>query len=76
MVYKHAYLNTFTVAAFMLSLVKVPLKEAVGGRALNSHGNYMIVDHGNVFFEYLWEPCLMHLYYRWMRGDIRQRQSS
>ena len=29
----------------MLSLVKMPLKEAVEGHALNSHGNY-IVDHG------------------------------
>ena len=34
-----------TVAAFMLSVVKMPLKEEVGGCALNSHGNY-IVDHG------------------------------
>ena len=32
-------------SAFMLSLVKVLLKGEVGGRALNSHGNY-IVDHG------------------------------
>ena len=29
----------------MLSMVKMPLKGAVGGHALNSHGNY-IVDHG------------------------------
>ena len=29
----------------MLSVVKMPLKWAVGGRAFNSHGNY-IVDHG------------------------------
>ena len=39
------------------------LKGEVGGRAFNSHGNY-IVDHGKswknhgiVFFEFLWEPC-------------------
>ena len=44
MVYKHAYLNTFT---FMLSMVKMPLKGEVGGHALTSHGNY-IVDHGKI----------------------------
>ena len=32
-------------SAFMLSVVKMLLKEEVGGCALNSHGNY-IVDHG------------------------------
>ena len=31
--------------AFMLRVVKMPLKGAVGGCALNSRGNY-IVDHG------------------------------
>ena len=31
--------------AFMLSVVKMLLKEEVGGSALNSHGNY-IADHG------------------------------
>ena len=48
MVYKHTYLNTLLLlhSAFMLSVVKMPLKKAVGGRALKSHGNY-IVDHGN-----------------------------
>ena len=30
--------------AFMLSIVKMPLKAEVGGGAFNSHGNY-IVDH-------------------------------
>ena len=34
-----------TVSAFMLCMVKMPLKGVVGGSALNSHGNY-IVDHG------------------------------
>ena len=34
-----------TVAAFMLSEVKRPLKGTVRGYALNSHGNY-IADHG------------------------------
>ena len=32
-------------STFMLSVVKVLLKEEVGGSALNNHGNY-IVDHG------------------------------
>ena len=32
-------------SAFMLSVVKMLIKEEVGGRALNSHGNY-IVDRG------------------------------
>ena len=47
-------------SAFMLCMVKVPLKGEVGGCALNSHGNY-IVDHGKImelyFFEFLWDPC-------------------
>ena len=47
MVYKHAYLNTVLLlrSAFMLSVVKMPLRGEVGGYALNNHGNY-IVDHG------------------------------
>ena len=64
MVYKHAYLNTLLLlqSTFMLSLVKMPLKEAVEGHALNSHGNY-IVDHGKswknhgiVFFNFCGSP--------------------
>ena len=49
MVYKHAYLETLLLlhSAFMLSIVKMPLKGEVSGHALNSHGNY-IVDHGNI----------------------------
>ena len=41
------YLNTLLLlhSTFMLRVVKLLLKEAVGGHALNSHGNY-IVDHG------------------------------
>ena len=44
---KHAYLNTLLLlqSAFMLSVVKMPLKGEVGGHALNSHGNSN-VDHG------------------------------
>ena len=34
-------------SAFMLSMVKMLLKEEVGGSALNSHGNY-IADHGKI----------------------------
>ena len=47
MVYKHAYLNILLLlhSTFMPCMVKMPLKEEVGGSALNSHGNY-IVDHG------------------------------
>ena len=61
MVYKHAYLNTVLLlhSAFMLSMMKMPLKGEIGGLSLNSHGNY-IVDHGkswNCVFEFLWEPC-------------------
>ena len=34
-----------TVSAFVLCMVKIPLKGVVRGRALNGHGKY-IVDHG------------------------------
>ena len=49
MVYKHAYLNTLLLlqSAFILNVVKMPLKGEVGGHALDSHGNYNI-DHGKV----------------------------
>ena len=41
MVYKHAYLNTLLLlhSAFMLIVVKMPLKGEDGGGALNSNGN-------------------------------------
>ena len=45
-------------SASMLSVVKMQLKQEVGGSAFNSHGNY-IVDHGkslSCVFEFLWEP--------------------
>ena len=51
----------------MLCTVKVPLKGEVGGRAINSHGNY-IVDQGkswNCVFEFLWEPCKNTCLDRW-----------
>ena len=44
MVYKHAVVAAFRI---MFSMVKMLLKGEVGGRALNSHGNY-IVDHGKI----------------------------
>ena len=69
MVYKHAYLDTSLLlhSAFMLSMVKMPLKGEVGGHALYSHGNY-IVDHGKswknhgiVFLNFCGNPALMSL---------------
>ena len=47
MVYKHAYLDILLLllSAFMLCVMKMPLKGEVGGCALNVHGNY-ILDHG------------------------------
>ena len=42
-VYKHA-----VFAAFMLRVVKMLLKEEVGGSVLNSHGKY-IADHGKTW---------------------------
>ena len=48
-------------SVFMLSMVKMLLKGEVGGRALNSHGNYIVdlekswKNHG-IVFEFLWEP--------------------
>ena len=42
MVYKNAFVAAFHI---LLSVVKMLLKGEVGGRALNSHRNY-IVDHG------------------------------
>ena len=43
------YLNTllFLHSAFMLCMVKMSLNGEVGGRALNSHENY-IVDRGKI----------------------------
>ena len=53
----HAYLNTLLLlhSAFMLSVMKMPLKGEVGGCALNSHGNDF-VDLGkswNCVFDFL-----------------------
>ena len=56
-VYKHAF-----VAAFMLSMVKMLLKEEVGGSALNSHGNYIAdrgkswKNHGIVYLNFCGNP--------------------
>ena len=60
MVYKHVYLTTLLLlhSTFVLSVVKAPLKEEVGGYAsLNSHENY-IVDHGIVFLNFCGNPAL------------------
>ena len=56
MVYKHA-----VVAAFF-SVVKMLLKGEVGGRALNSHGNYIVdyskswKNHGIMFLNFCGNP--------------------
>ena len=64
MAYKHAYLNTLLLLhfTFMLNVVKMLLKGEVGGHALNSHGNTLLImkNHGKIMklcFEFLWEPC-------------------
>ena len=58
MLYKHAYLNTLLLLhyAFVPSVVKMPLKGEVGGRALNSHGNYIDGNHGIVFLNFYGNP--------------------
>ena len=61
---KHAYLNTLLLLqyAFMLSVVKMLLKEEVGGCALKSHGNYIVdhekswKNHGIVFLNFCGNP--------------------
>ena len=66
MVYKHAYLNTLLLlySAFMLSVVKTPLKGEVGGHALNSHGNYIVghvkswKNHEIVFLNFFGNPAV------------------
>ena len=64
MAYKHAYLDTLLLLHFTLTLnvVKISLKGEVGGHALNSHGNTLLImkNHGKnmeLCFEFLWEPC-------------------
>ena len=64
MVYKHAYLITLLLlpSAFMLSVVKMRLKEEVGVQALKSHGNYIFdhekswKNHGIVFLNFCGNP--------------------
>ena len=64
MVYRHAYLNILLLLhpTFMLWVVKIPLKGEVGGRALNSHGNYILnygkswKNHGIVFLNFCGNP--------------------
>ena len=48
---KHAYLNILLLlhSAFILCVLKMPLKGEVGGCVLNIHGNcklYHEIDHG------------------------------
>ena len=64
MVYMHAYLDTLLLlhSAFMLSMVKKPLKGEIVGHALNSHGNYIVdngkswKNHGIVFLNFCGNP--------------------
>ena len=50
----------------MLCMVKMPLKGEVGGRALNSHGNYIVdhvkswKNHGIVFLNFCVNPIKKH----------------
>ena len=52
-------------SAFMLSVVKMLLKGEVGGRALNSHGNYIVAHgkswnhHGIKFLNFFGNPALV-----------------
>ena len=52
MVYKHAYLNAllFLHSAFILSVVKMPLKGEVGGYVLNSKEITLLImeNHGKI----------------------------
>ena len=43
-------------SAFMLSMLKMLLKDEVEGHALNSHGNY-IVDHRKIMELYFLNFC-------------------
>ena len=59
MVYKHAVVAAFHIYA---QRGEDLLKGEVGGRTLNSHGNY-IIERGkswNCDFEFLWEPWYVH----------------
>ena len=60
----------------MLSVVKMLLKEEVGGHAFNSHGNYIVdcgkswKNHGIVFLNFCGNPagpvlpdCFMNVFY-------------
>ena len=50
-------------SAFMLSVVKMLLKEEFGGCALDSHGNYIVdhgiswKNHGKVFLNFRGNTC-------------------
>ena len=66
-----AYLFKYTtVSAFMLCMVKMPLKWVVGGLALNGHGNYIVghgkswKHHGIVFLNFCGNPGISFRYKR------------
>ena len=75
-VYKHAYTLLLLHPALMLCMVKMPLKGEVRGRALNSHGNY-IVDHRKswknhgMVSEFLWDAfnfSLLIVTHKWIES--------
>ena len=78
MVYKHAFLNILLLlhSTFMLCVVKPPLKGEVGGRALNSHGNYIVdrgkswENHGIVFLDFCGNPVKMTAYLEMFHCNI------
>ena len=53
---------TVVVFRIYLSMVKMPLKEEVGGHVLKSHGNYIVdrgklwKNHGIVFLKFCGNP--------------------
>ena len=67
MVYKHAYLNTFLLlhSAFMLSVVKMPLKGEIGGHALIKVIEITLIimeNHGIVFLNCCGNPDMHSLF--------------
>ena len=45
----------------MLCMLKMLLKQEVGGRALNSHGNLIVImeNHGIVFLNFFWNSVTL-----------------
>ena len=82
MVYKHAYLNILLLLhSTLLCVVKMPLKGAVGGRALNSPGNYIFdhgksrKNHGIVFLNFCGNPAIYFLLLLYTNKEGNSKQS-